>query len=41
MKGRDRDVVPMDWEVFEVTFLNRFFIYEMRETKIEKVINIK
>ena len=33
--------VPVTWELFKATFLERFFPREMRESKVEEFINLK
>ncbi|XP_069152798.1 uncharacterized protein [Solanum lycopersicum] len=33
--------VPVTWELFKTTFLNRFFPREMREAKVEEFTNLK
>ena len=33
--------VPVTWELFKTTFLERFFPREMREAKVEEFINLK
>ena len=33
--------VPVTWELFKITFLERFFPREMKEAKVEKFINLK
>ena len=33
--------VPITWELFKTTFLERFFPREMREAKVEEFINLK
>ena len=33
--------VPVTWELFKTTFLARFFLRDMRESKVEDFINLK
>ncbi|XP_069149181.1 uncharacterized protein [Solanum lycopersicum] len=33
--------VPVTWELFKTTFLERFFPKDMREAKVEEFINLK
>ena len=33
--------VPVTWKIFKTTFLERFFLREMREAKVEEFINLK
>ena len=33
--------VPVTWELFKTTFLERFFPREMKESKVEEFINLK
>lgn len=40
-KGRVKNIILMDWKVFEVAFLNKFFPREMREAKVGKFMNLK
>ena len=33
--------VPVTWELFKITFLERFFPREMKEAEVEEFINLK
>jgi len=38
---RTIDANPLDWDKFKGAFLDRFFPFELRETKVQEFINLK
>lgn len=40
-KSRGDDVASMTWKIFQDTFLDKFFLLEIRESKIEEFMNLK
>lgn len=39
--SRSENATLIDWSVFEETFIKKFFPRELREDKMEELINIK
>lgn len=41
MEGMGENADLINWNVFQIAYLNRFFPCEMRDTKVEKFMNLK
>lgn len=39
--GKGENATPMSWDVFQSTFIDRFFPYKMGEDKVEKLIDLR
>ena len=40
-KNRGEDADPMTWQVFQDAFLDKFFLLEIREPKVEEFMNLR
>lgn len=40
-KDRGENATSISWDIFQMTFLNRFFPCDIRESKVEDFINLR